>query len=59
LTDVKWEKLLADFRLVMIWEEATPRIREKLVNFSKYIIMIRPFAVPFNVFMGGARNVGE
>ena len=63
LTDQKWEKLLADLRLVMTWEEATPRMASKvggkLINYSECIIMIRPFAVPFNVFVGGARTVGE
>jgi len=60
LTDAKWEKLLADLRMVM---EATPRmaskVRGKLINYSECIIMIRPFAVPFNVFIGGARTVGD
>jgi hypothetical protein len=54
---------LADLRLVMTWEEATQRmaskVRGKLVNYSECIIMIRPFAVPFNVFIDGARTVGE
>ena len=63
LTDNKWEKLLADLRLVMTWEEATPRMASKvggkLINYSECIIMIRPFAVPFNVFIGGARTVGD
>jgi len=30
LTDQKWEKLLADLRLVMTWEEATPRMASKV-----------------------------
>ena len=63
LTDAKWEKLLADLRMVMTWEEATPRmaskVRGKPINYSECIIMIRPFAVPFNVFIGGARTVGD
>jgi hypothetical protein len=63
LTDAKWEKLLADLRMVMTWEEATPRmvskVRGKLINYSECIIMIRPFAVPFNVFIDGARTVGD
>jgi hypothetical protein len=49
--------------MVMTWEEATPRmaskVRGKPINYSECIIMIRPFAVPFNVFIGGARTVGD
>jgi hypothetical protein len=63
LTTEKWAKLLADLRLVMTWEEATPRmaakVRGKLINYSECIIMIRPFAVPFSAFIGAARTVGD
>jgi hypothetical protein len=63
LMDAKWENLLADLRLVMTWEEVTTRmaskVRGKLINYTEWIIMIRPFAVPFNVFIGGARTVGD
>ena len=54
LTDAKWAKLLADLRLVMTWDEATPRmvskVRGKLINYSECIVMIRPVSVPFSVF---------
>ena len=30
LTDAKWEKLLAELRMVMTWEEATPRMASKV-----------------------------
>jgi hypothetical protein len=49
--------------MVMTWEEATPRmaskVRGKLIHHSECIIMIRSLAVPFNVFIGGARTVGD
>jgi hypothetical protein len=44
----------------MTWEEATPRMaskfRGKLINYSECIIMIRPFALPFSVFIGGSES---
>ena len=47
----------------MTWEEASPRMASKvggkITSYPECIIMIRPFAVAFNVFIGGARTVGE
>ncbi len=37
LTDAKWKKLLADLRMVMTWEEATPRMASKVRESSLII----------------------
>ena len=63
LTETKYAKLIADLRLVMTWEEASPRMASKvggkLTSYSECIIMVKPFAVAFNCFIGGARTVGD
>jgi len=63
LTEAKYAKLLSDLRLVMTWERASPRMASKvggkLQNYSECIQMVKPFVVPFRVFIGAARTVGE
>jgi len=63
LTPLKYGKLTADLRAVLTWDEASPRmaskVRGKLVSYSECIEGIRVFSVPFTVFIGPAKTVGE
>ena len=63
LTEAKFLKLMANLQSVMTWEEASPReasqVRGKLLNYSQCIQRIRPFAIPFTVFIGSPTTQGE
>ena len=63
LTPLKYEKLMADLRAVLTWDEATPRmaskVRGKLQSYSECIEGVKVFGVPFTVFIGPARTVSD
>lgn len=63
LTEEKLRKLLDNLQEVLSWRTATPRtaskLRGKLINYSECIESVRPFSVPFTVFIGGAKNTKE
>jgi len=63
LTPRKYEKLTADLRAVLTWDEATPRMASKVLgklqSYLECIEGVRVFSVPFTVFIGPAKIVGD
>ena len=63
LTKAKYDKLMFDLLSVLTWDEATPRkaskVRGKLQSYSECIEGVKPFSVPFTVFIGPAKTVCE
>lgn len=63
LTKEKPDKLLTYLLAVLTWDEATPRmasrVRGKLQSYSECIEGVKPFSVPFTVFIGPAKTVAE
>ena len=55
LTEKKYAKLLNDLRAVMTWDSATPRlasnVRGKLQAYADCLEGVRPFAIPFTLFI--------
>jgi hypothetical protein len=63
LTEEKFRKLMDNLQEVLSWRTAAPRIasklRGKLINYSECIESVRPFSVPFTIFIGGAKTTEE
>ena len=63
LTEEKFRKLMDNLQEVLAWSRATPRaaskVRGKLINYSECMESVRPFSVPFTVFIGDAKTTAE
>ena len=63
LTEEKFRKLMENLQEVLSWSRATPRtaskVRGKLINYSECIESVRPFSVPFTVFIGDAKTTAD
>ena len=63
LTEKKYAKLLNDLRAVMTWDSATQRLASnvlgKLQAYANCLEGVRPFAIPFTLFIGTAKSMEE